>query len=178
MSSLPSNSTSSAVKVNRSVWAASAWAFVFGAISIYWALGGRFGVGTLGNAFSDPAVVNDPLFIAFVWLTAILKLLLGLMTLALIQSWGNRIPLRLRLGAVWIAGLVLTLYGIALIVQHTLIVAGASAIPASIGTMDAVRWHLFLWDPFWLVGGVLFLSAASLVRSHQRRWANHMDNAA
>jgi hypothetical protein len=28
-----------------------------------------------------------------------------------------------------------------------------------------VTWHLALWDPFWLLGGVLFLAAG---RAYQR----------
>jgi len=139
MGSISSRSDASSLKVKWSVWTAVTWTFVFSAISIYWALSGTWGIDTLGDAFSDPTVIHDPAFIAFVWLTTGLKLLLGLLPLALLQPRGARVSLRLRLRAVWFAGIVLTLYGIALMVKHSLIVVGANEIPVSILPMDTVR---------------------------------------
>jgi hypothetical protein len=146
------------------VYGSAIWAFLFAALSFYWALGGTAGAETLGSTFTDPEVVGDPGFVAFLWITAILKALLGLVPLAQVQRWGRLFPRWLvRLG-VWSAGILLTLYGIALILQHGLMLAGNSAIPRSIGSAEAVRWHLFLWDPIWLVGGLLFLAAAFATR--------------
>jgi hypothetical protein len=163
--------TSSVVTVsaNRSAWVAATWAFVFATISAYWALGGKLGVETLGDAFSDPDVINNPTFIVFVWLTVIFKLLLAVLALSVVQRWGNRMSLHLRSMAVGIAGILLTLYGIALMIQHSLMAAGVIQVSVSIGTLESVRWHLFLWDPFWLVGGLLFLNALYRVRTLQRR---------
>lgn len=150
----------SAKEVNVSAYAAAAWSFLFAAISFYWAMGGTIGVETLGSAFTDPAITNDPVFVAFVWITGVLKLLAGVLALALVQPWGRRLPRALiRIGA-WGGGILLTLYGVALLIQHGLMVAGVADLPASIGSMAAARWHLFFWDPFWLLGGILFLAAA------------------
>lgn len=145
-----------------SAYAAAVWAFLFALMSFYWALGGTAGVETLGSAFSDPAVIGDPLFVAFVWITGFLKLLSGVLALALVQAWGRRIPRRFLLFAVWGIGIVLAVYGAALLVQHALMVTGVSDIPSAIGSMAAARWHLFVWDPYWLLGGILFLVAAWL----------------
>lgn len=150
-----------------SAYAAAAWSYLFAVMSFYWALGGMIGAETLGSAFTDPELRNDPAFVLFVWVTGFLKIALGALALALVQPWGRRLPRRLLMLAVWGIGIGLTLYGIALLVQHALILAGATDIPASIGSMNAVRWHLFFWDPFWLVGGVLFLSAARASRQHK-----------
>jgi len=38
--------------------------------------------------------------------------------------------------------------------------AGISSIPDLLGSMTAVRWHLLFWDPFWLLGGILFVTSA------------------
>jgi hypothetical protein len=53
----------------------------------------------------------------------------------------------------------LTLYGAANLVQHGLMEAGIVDTPDGLGS-DAVTWHLALWDPWWLLGGILFLLAA------------------
>jgi hypothetical protein len=152
----------------RSVWsayAAAAWSFLFAVMSFYWALGGTAGAETLGSAFTDPAVVGDPVFVAFLWITAALKALIGLIALALIHVHGKRLLRRLLLIAAWGTGILLSLYGAALLIQHGLMALGSSNIPASIGSMTAVRWHLFFWDPFWLLGGILFLAAARFAKS-------------
>jgi hypothetical protein len=41
---------------------------------------------------------------------------------------------------------------------------GAIDTPDALGT-TALPWHLALWDPFWLVGGVLFLAATRTLQS-------------
>jgi hypothetical protein len=56
---------------------------------------------------------------------------------------------------VLLLGAALLLYGAANAMQHALVVAGALEAPEAVGEY-AVRWHLFLWDPVWIAGGVLF----------------------
>jgi hypothetical protein len=36
---------------------------------------------------------------------------------------------------------------------------GLLATPTSMHS-DAARWHLLLWDPWWVLGGALFVAAA------------------
>ncbi len=45
-------------------------------------------------------------------------------------------------------------------------VTGLRDTPEVLGE-QAARWHLLLWDPVWLLGGVLFLAAAL---HHRRVW--------
>jgi hypothetical protein len=77
-------------------------------------------------------------------------------------------PQRLLIAEVWAAGLLLTLYGVANLVDHGRMVAGLRNTPAVLGE-QAARWHLLLWDPVWLLGGVLFLAAAQYHRRGLRR---------
>jgi uncharacterized protein DUF3995 len=140
-------------------YAAAAWAFLFAATSFYWALGGRLGVETIGEAITGPALAGDTTILAIVWITGLLKVAAGVVALALVRPWGRRIPRWALLLAGWGASALFLVYGAANLIQDTLIVAGAIPTPAGLGAV-AAHWHLFLWDPWWLLGGVLFALAS------------------
>lgn len=142
-------------------YAACAWAFAFAALSFYWAAGGTAGAETIGEAVTKPVLARDPGWIALLWATGALKALGGLLALALVQPWGRVIPRWMRLTAAWGAGALMFLYGGASMVQFSLMSAGVLSVPASVGT-TAVRWHLLLWEPWWMLGGLLFMAAAWL----------------
>lgn len=61
----------------------------------------------------------------------------------------------------WGTGILLTLYGAFGIVNGLLAELGVtkSSDPAT------VRWYLFVWEPIWLLGGLLFMAAS---RHHGR----------
>lgn len=147
--------------LRRTVWvgyAAAAWAFAFAALSFYWGLGGRAGTSTLGPALV--AMADDPWFVALgLWGVGLVKAIGGLVALALVQPWGRAIPRRLLIALAWAGGAVALLYGAALFVQHGLMLAGVLPIPAGLGR-TAARWHLALWDPWWMLGGLLFIFTA------------------
>ena len=147
-------------------YGAAVWAFAFAAVSAYWALGGEVGRGTIAADVARIPLANDPLV---VWATAGLKALAGMLALALVRPWGRLLPQRMLIAAAWAAGLLLTLYGGANMVDHGRMVAGLRDTPAVLGE-QAARWHLLWWDPVWLLGGVLFLAAAQ----HHRR-ESHME---
>jgi hypothetical protein len=138
-------------------YAACIWALVFAAISFYWAAGGTAGSDTIGPAITNMA--HDPAFIAVLWGTGTLKLLGGFLALALVRPWGRALPRRVLLTAAWGGGILISLYGAASWVQEGLMVVGVIRIPTGLGHTAAV-WHVLLWDPWWLLGGTLFLSAA------------------
>jgi Protein of unknown function (DUF3995) len=145
--------------VNRAAYAAAAWALLFAAMSFYWALGGTLGLDTLGNELEREARAREPETLALVWVTGLLKVAGAALALALVRPWGRRLPRRLLLFAAWAAGLGLLAYALANFVQHGLMEAGAVDTPEALGSY-AVTWHLALWDPFWLLGGLLFTAAA------------------
>jgi hypothetical protein len=144
---------------DRPAYAACAWAFLFAAMSFYWALGGMVGVETLGVEIERQARERDPGLLATTWITGGLKAAAGLLALALVRPWGRALPRRLLVYLTWATGALFTLYGLANLVDHALIVTGAIAVPEGLGA-TAARWHLALWDPWWLLGGALFLLTA------------------
>jgi hypothetical protein len=144
--------------------AACAWAVIFASLSLYWAAGGLAGGETLGVEIDRLAHERDASFVAELWAAFALKLVAAALALALSEPWGRRLPRRLLLVLGGATGAGITIYAVANFVQHALMATGAIGTPAALGT-HAVRWHLALWDPFWLVGGLLFLAAT---RAYQR----------
>ena len=65
---------------------------------------------------------------------------------------------RAVLGLSWATGVVLALYGAAGTIEKALMQFGVRAVASSIGE-DALIWYLLVWDPYWLLGGLLFLAA-------------------
>lgn len=138
-------------------YAAATWAFLFAALSLYWAAGGDAGLGTLAEGIREPALARDPSFVAILWATVVLKVLAGLLALALCRRWARSIPRWMLLLAGWGAGMLLSLYGGIGLTTAGLAEFGIteSADPAT------TRWYLLLWEPIWFLGGVLFIIAAS-----------------
>lgn len=148
----------SGAQVTWLAYGAALWAFLFAALSFYWGLGGRAGAVTLGPALM--AAAADPWFVATgLWGVGVVKALGGLVALGLVQPWGRRLPRCLLRAAAWVGGRLALLYGAASLVQHALMLTGVIAAPAGLGRI-AARWHLLLWDPWWILGGVLFVATA------------------
>jgi hypothetical protein len=151
-------------------YAAAAWSLAFAALSVYWAAGGAVGEGTIGPAIEDLAAAREPGFVLLLWVTAALKLLAALLALTLIGRIFRRVPRWLRLAAGWVTAVLLLGYGLANLVQHLLMWTGAVAVPDGLGSA-ALPWHLLLWDPVWIVGGVLFTLTAIRATKPGRRWS-------
>jgi hypothetical protein len=150
-------------------YAASAWAFAFAAMSLYWAAGGTFGVGTQADSIRELAVTRPAWFVATLWVTGVMKATAGLIALALVRPWGRAIPPRMVVVAAWGTGVLLALYGGANLAVRAMMGLGVLSTPESMRSA-AARWHLLVWDPWWLLGGILFCAAAwTYPRYHRRR---------
>jgi len=57
-----------------------------------------------------------------------------------------------------------------------LLVGGAIHIDGVVVT-EGIRWHAWLWDPWWLLGGILFLLAAWQYQRSLRRADTATDTA-
>jgi hypothetical protein len=149
----------------RAAWpayAAAGWALLFALANVYWGLGGRLAV-----PFADAAAaLADPPVVAANRAAVALKLGVAGVALATVQPWGERVPRRLLLLAASGLGAGLTLYGGLGLVFDALRAAGA--LPASESTRAVLRLHLLLWDPVWLLGGLLFLATGERYRRRLR----------
>ena len=147
-------------------YAACAWALLFALASFYWALGGEFGVNTLGSGIQ--AMRHDPGFLAVVWLTGIAKAFGGLFALTLVRPWVRWLPPIWKLALAWIGGIGLALYGSIPLTLEGLVLSGVVHVSGPVD-WEGVRWHFWLWDPWWLLGGILFLLAAWQYQRSLRR---------
>lgn len=141
-----------------------AWCMIFAAMSVYWLIGGTVGVSTLAKVIQDYAAENDQTFVLTTWATVVIKVIGGLLALGTIQRWGQVIPRTLLLVLMIGAGVLLTLYGVAGFVEKALMLSGVIDIPESMGRGPA-WWYLVFWEPWWILGGVLFLLTAVAMRS-------------
>jgi hypothetical protein len=146
-------------------YAAAAWAFAFALYSLLGALGSDLGVDQLAADIREQAEDRDSGFVAQLWAAAVLKALVGVLALALVRDWGRRLPQRALRIAAWVVAIGLLLYGGTNLIRFALMDLGAIETPDSVGDY-AVSWYVFLWEPIWLLGGVLFALAA---RGHAER---------
>lgn len=149
----------SAASRSWAAYSAAAAAFSFALVSLYWAAGGMAALGTIGGAMEASARARDPTVVAATWAAFVLKVLGGLLALALVQPWGRRIPRRALLVAAVGGAAVLMLYGIANTVGVALISMDVLDNPAGL-SRGAMRWRMLLWEPWFLVWG-LFLGLAA-----------------
>lgn len=137
--------------------AAAAWSFAM--VSVYWALGGTAGLDTLGGGIEELARARDPLILGANGAATVLKVLGGVLALALVRPWGRRLPRWLLLGAAWGGAGLLILYG-ALQTAGVALVALGVLDPAEPVDPRVLRWRLLLWEPWFLVWGILLAIAA------------------
>ncbi|MFS1302153.1 DUF3995 domain-containing protein [Streptosporangium longisporum] len=148
---------------HRARWpglAAAVWGFVFAVPSFYWAMGGMGGVeSTISPQLVELARRQDPGLIAVVWATGVLKVVGGVLGLALVRRrpWGRTANCLLQLMA-WGAGVLLAWHGALFVVQGLLVQAGL--IEVNPESVPVLRWYTYLWGPWFVAGGVAFMLAA------------------
>ena len=143
------------MQMKRFAVAAFAWALAFGLLSMYWALGGMIGADQLSPSLREQAERRELSFIAILWVTAVVKVIGGLVPLALAFDLWLTIPRRVVSMLTWLGGVCLTLYGLGDMFGAVLMLNGVMG-----NRDDSTVWYLVLWGPIWLVGGVLFLGTA------------------
>ncbi len=92
---------------------------------------------------------------------AVLKLVAAVLPLLALSGWGGGPRARVLRALSWVAAGILVVYGfvltaVGLLVQTGLIHTSADA------DRRALAWHAYLWDPWFLVWGLLI--AAALMR--------------
>jgi len=154
-------------------WAARAAFLVglaYGALSVYWGLGGVWLLDTVSGALAQEVRSGTAgiALVAAAWGGATLKLIAAVLPLlaarteselaATAQTWH---PWFRRMA--WLEAAILISYGLVLTAVGLLVQSGLLA-AAPDADRRALAWHAFLWDPWFLVWGLLVALALQLTR--------------
>ena len=143
----------------------------YAAISAYWGLGGSWLLDTVGISLSQPGQAGRSAALLAVWGAAVVKAIAAVLPLVAIRAWPRRLdPRRERWARVlsWVEAAILIGYGLVLTVTGLLVQAGVVAASAN-ADHRALRWHAYVWDPWFLVWGILVLIALLRSRPPRRR---------
>ena len=141
-------------------YAAGAWALAFAVVHLYWALGGA---GGLPKGMSVD--LNTALFVIDV-LAVPLCVVGALLALSLVRPWGQLFPSRLLLASAWAVCALLIVHSAPTLVEGGLVVTGLR--DAKLSMLE--QWSLFVYEPWFFVGGVLYGAASwGYGRSGRRR---------
>jgi Protein of unknown function (DUF3995) len=150
-------------------WLAAGLAFASAGVSAYWTLGGDLLLDTVGGAIEDLARERSRGAVALGATTVLLKVLAGILAIRLAQLDAAGTRRRLLLQANGMAGAVLCLWGGANVVIGALVLGGAIE-PSADVDRRAIRWHVFVWDMWFLVWGLaLALAVAAAHRDRSPR---------
>jgi hypothetical protein len=155
-------------------YGAAALAFGYAVVSMYWAFGGSGLVSTVGGYVQPFARHGGAGATLVAAAAALAKVVGGLLALALVRPWGRVVPRRWLLGVAAAGSVVLVLYGGAAVVAGALVLSGAVH-PSGPVDRNALRWHLSLWDLWFLLWGLL-LAVATL--GYRRRTAPRVPSVA
>jgi Protein of unknown function (DUF3995) len=148
------------------VWAAFTVGLLYAAVSVYWGLGGMWLLDTVGGSLAKLGRRRDAGVITAVWGAAVLKLIAAALPALAVRYRGRSRRDRNLWALTWIVAGVLIVYGLVFTVAGLLVQTGV--IHAS-STADhrALAWHAYLWDPWFLIWGLLI--AAALLLSGRTR---------
>ncbi len=136
------------------------WGVMFAAAHLYWLLGGTLGLPPGLSLFAKkPLLVIDIIAVP-------LCLIATLLALALVRPWGQRFPRRLLLVTAWGGAALFVFHAVPAIPDWVILALGRHA---ALTPMD--RFDLFLYEPWFLVGGILFGMAAWCFQ----RWSRDRD---
>jgi Protein of unknown function (DUF3995) len=147
-------------------WAAFAVGLLYAAVSVYWGLGGSWLLDTVGASLTQAGRSASALLVLAVWLAVGLKVIASVLPLLAVGAVAARVRwLHLIRALACVEAAILTVYGLNLTAVGLLVQAGLIGTPAS-ADHRALAWHAYLWDPWFLVWGLLV--AAAILRSRQR----------
>ena len=160
-----------AARGSRLAQPACAVGLAYAAISVYWAVGGTWLLDTVGGMLEQQGRAGNPGIMLAVWAAAVLKIIGAIVPLAAVGVTPRQATTarwrQMRVLA-WLEAAILTIYGLVLTGAGLLVQSGVIASAAS-ADHRALAWHAYLWDPWFLLWGVLI--TAALVRSRQPRAA-------
>jgi hypothetical protein len=147
----------------RAALAAAAVGLVYAGVSLYWAAGGTWLLSTVSPALIRPGAV--PLAGLAAWAAVVLKVTAAAVPVLAVTGAPGRKRARAATMLAWVQATVLILYGFTLTaVEVTVEILGV--LPAA--ARRSYAWHAYLWDPWFLLWGLLVAAALARHRGGRR----------
>jgi hypothetical protein len=141
-------------------YASAIVAFGYALVSLYWALGGRGLISTVGGYVEQLARGGGVVAVLVALVVAVAKVAGGLLALALVRPWGRAIPRGSLLIVSAGTSVLLVVYGGLNVTAGALVLSGVIH-PAGGVDRTALRWHVGVWDLWFLVWGILLALATA-----------------
>lgn len=159
-----------ATESQRSPFPAAQAAFVLGlayaGVSVYWGLGGTGLLDTVGGSLERAGREGGLGISLLLWAAATLKAIAAVLPLLAVNRRPSARWRRAVRSLAWVEGTVLFAYGLVLTGVGLLLQLGIVE-PTADADHRALAWHAFLWDPWFLMWGLLVLFALRLSRRHR-----------
>jgi len=137
-------------------------------VSVYWGLGGTTLLDTVGGSLERGGRAGDLVVVLALWAAVALKVIAAALPLLAIYRLGGARWQRLVWALAWIEAVVLVIYGLVLTIVGLMVQAGVVAASAS-ADHRALAWHTYLWNPWFLVWGLVVTAALLRARHRDRR---------
>lgn len=144
--------TRDAVLVSASA-AAAGLAFASAAVTVYWLLGGTALLDTVGGYAEDIARSGGAVAVLLGLLVVVVKIIGGLVAVGLARQGLSRWTRRMLLAAGGLGSAVLVVYGGLLVVVGALVLTDVLSPDGAIDRR-ALRWHVLVWDLWFLLWGL------------------------
>jgi hypothetical protein len=146
---------------------------LFAAVSVYWGLGGTWLLDTIPESFERQARAGEAGIFVAVWAAAVLKIIAAVLPLLALRRMTRPMWSRVLWVLAWVAAVFLTLYGLVQTAGAQL--AHAGVIDAAAGTGDrSLVWRAFVWDPWFLIWGLIVVAALLHGRRYRAQAAAHV----
>ncbi|MFE0186605.1 DUF3995 domain-containing protein [Streptomyces sp. NPDC058989] len=153
---------SQASRLRPGAWpglAAAVWGLLFAVPSFAWAMGFTFGARTTVSP-SLVKLADDRVawFVAVLWVTGLLKVLGALIGVGLTlrrDRWIGRLMVFCGGGA----AVLLVWHGCLFVAHGVLVEVGIRSVAPDLAGLT--RWYLYLWGPWFIVGGLAFAVATT-----------------
>jgi Protein of unknown function (DUF3995) len=128
------------------------------AVSVYWGLGGTWLLATVGGSLQRQGRDGTAILVLAVWAAVVIKIVAAVLPLLALRrvtssGWNRAVSL-----LAWIEAGILTVYGLVLTVVGLLVQVSAIH-PTAGADHRALAWHAYLWDPWFLLWGLLVAGA-------------------
>ncbi|WP_308465559.1 DUF3995 domain-containing protein [Rathayibacter soli] len=142
-------------------WAAFVIGITYAAISVYWAVGGTWLLSTVGVGLARADASGQVALVVAVWFAVVVKGVAAVLPVVAVQASRESLVRKGARVLTWAEAAILSAYGLVLTVVGVLVQLNVIGVPPSADHL-ALRWHAYLWDPRFLVWGIV-IGAAMIV---------------